>query len=210
MLKSERNRSQLEKLKSTLSNALEVSNDKTIIENNELTVFFNNQDCLRNFVLLRNNSLLSFDTLIDLCGIDYEEFEQEKKRVGGRFCVVYHLLSTTNNSRLRVKVPCFGNGESLNAKSVTEIWPAAAWYEREAFDLFGIQFIGNSDLRRLLTDYGFIGHPFRKDFPISGHSEVRYDPLEKRVVYQPVTIEEREIVPRVVREAGYGKEGENG
>ena len=141
MLKSERNRSQLEKLKSTLSNALEVSNDKTIIENNELTVFFNNQDCLRNFVLLRDNSLLSFDTLIDLCGIDYEEFEQEKKRVGGRFCVVYHLLSTTNNSRLRVKVPCFGNGESLNAKSVTEIWPAAAWYEREAFDLFGIQFI---------------------------------------------------------------------
>ena len=107
-------------------------------------------------------------------------------------------------------MPCLENGSSPNSNSVTQIWPAAAWYEREAFDLYGIQFIGNSDLRRLLTDYGFVGHPFRKDFPISGHSEVRYDPLEKRVVYQPVTIEEREIVPRVVRESGYGKEGENG
>ena len=210
MLKSERNRNQLEKLKGTLGDILEISNDRIIIENNELTAFFNNEDCLRSFVLLRNNSLLSFDTLIDLCGIDYTEFEQEKKRVGGRFCVVYHLLSTTNNIRLRVKVPCLENGNSPNSNSVTQIWPAAAWYEREAFDLYGIQFIGNSDLRRLLTDYGFVGHPFRKDFPISGHSEVRYDPLEKRVVYQPVTIEEREIVPRVVRESGYGKESDNG
>ena len=210
MLKSERNRNQLEKLKVTLGSVLEVSNDRIIIENNELTAFFNNEDCLRSFALLSNNSLLSFDTLIDLCGIDYTEFEREEKRVGGRFCVVYHLLSTTNNIRMRVKVPCLENGGSLISHSVTQIWPAAAWYEREAFDLFGIQFIGNSDLRRLLTDYGFVGHPFRKDFPISGHSEVRYDPLEKRVVYQPVTIEEREIVPRVVRESGYGKEGENG
>jgi len=210
MLKSERNGHRLEELKATLCSVLGYSNDKIIIENNELTAFFTNEDCLRSFALLRNNGQLSFDTLIDLCGIDYTEFEKEKERVGGRFCVVYHLLSTTNNIRMRVKVPCLENGEFPNSNSVTQIWPAAAWYEREAFDLFGIQFIGNSDLRRLLTDYGFVGHPFRKDFPISGHSEVRYDPLEKRVVYQPVTIEEREIVPRVIRESGYGKEGENG
>ena len=210
MLKSDLKKYQLQKLKELLGSVLGYSDDDIIIENNELTVFFKNVDCLKSFASLKDNSLFSFDTLIDLCGIDYTEFEQEKKRVGGSFCVVYHLLSTTNNIRLRVKVPCSETGGVLNSNSVTQIWPAAAWYEREAFDLFGIQFTGNSDLRRLLTDYGFVGHPFRKDFPISGHTEVRYDPLEKRVVYQPVTIEEREIVPRVVRESGYGKEGENG
>ena len=122
---------------------------------------------------------------------------------GGRFCVVYHLLSTTNNHRLRVKLFCSGSG-TPKTSSVINIWPSAQWFEREAFDLFGIQFSGNPDLRRILTDYGFVGHPFRKDFPISGHSEVMYDPQEKRVVYQPVSIESREVVPRVTREDGYG------
>ena len=151
--------------------------------------------------ILRNHSDLEFDQLIDLCGLDYSEYS------GGvddaRYAVVYHLLSLDRNARLRVKV--FASDDDLPMlPSVIDIWPAANWFEREAFDLFGIVFTGHPDLRRILTDYGFIGHPFRKDFPISGNVEMRYDPEQQRVVYQPVSIEPREIVPRVVREPNYG------
>ena len=154
-------------------------------------------------MLLRDQKEFSFDTLIDLCGLDCSGLKETSEKFGARFCVVYHLLSTTNNHRLRVKLFCADTGTPKTV-SVIDVWPSAQWFEREAFDLFGIQFSGNPDLRRILTDYGFVGHPFRKDFPISGHSEVTYDPQEKRVVYQPVTIESREVVPRVVREDGYG------
>jgi NADH-quinone oxidoreductase subunit C len=151
--------------------------------------------------ILRDHFDLKFDQLIDLCGLDYSEYS------GGidsaRYAVVYHLLSLDRNARLRVKV--FASDDDLPMlPSVIDIWPGANWFEREAFDLFGIIFTGHPDLRRILTDYGFIGHPFRKDFPISGNVEMRYDPDQQRVVYQPVSIEPREIVPRVVRETNYG------
>ena len=152
--------------------------------------------------ILRDHAELKFDQLIDLCGLDYSEFS------GGvsdkRYAVVYHLLSLDHNKRVRLKV--FASDDDLPMlPSVIDIWPAANWFEREAFDLFGIVFTGHPDLRRILTDYGFIGHPFRKDFPISGNVEMRYDPEQQRVVYQPVSIEPREIVPRVVREPNYGE-----
>jgi NADH-quinone oxidoreductase subunit C len=154
--------------------------------------------------LLRDR--LKFEQLIDVCGMDYRGFggnSGEDRPAGRRFAVVYHLLSVSHNSRLRVRV--FAEDDSLPVvDSVTGIWPGANWFEREAFDLFGIVFPGHPDLRRILTDYGFIGHPFRKDFPVSGYVEMRYDPEQQRVVYQPVSIEPREIVPRVVREAHYG------
>ena len=169
----------------------------------ELTITLNPKDATESFLLLRDHKEFSFDTLIDLCGLDCSGLKDVVDEFGGRFCVVYHLLSTTNNHRLRVKLFCSGSG-TPNTISVINVWPSAQWFEREAFDLFGIQFSGNPDLRRILTDYGFVGHPFRKDFPISGHSEVMYDPQEKRVVYQPVSIESREVVPRVTREDGYG------
>ena len=169
----------------------------------ELTIILSEKDATESFLLLRDHEKFSFDTLIDLCGLDCSGLKDIEEKFGGRFCVVYHLLSTTNNHRLRVKLFCSGSG-TPNTISVINVWPSAQWFEREAFDLFGIQFSGNPDLRRILTDYGFVGHPFRKDFPISGHSEVMYDPQEKRVVYQPVSIESREVVPRVTREDGYG------
>ena len=169
----------------------------------ELTVTLSEKSALESFLVLKNHKEFSFDTLIDLCGLDCSGLKEISEKYETRFCVVYHLLSTTNNLRLRVKIYCSGTG-TPKTLSVIDVWPAAQWFEREAFDLFGIQFSGNPDLRRILTDYGFVGHPFRKDFPISGHSEVMYDPQEKRVVYQPVTIESREVVPRVVREDGYG------
>ena len=169
----------------------------------EVTITLSEKEATESFLSLRNHEELSFDTLIDLCGLDCSGLKEVSEKFGARFCVVYHLLSTTNNHRLRVKLFCSGTG-SPKTLSVIDIWPSAQWFEREAFDLFGIQFSGNPDLRRILTDYGFVGHPFRKDFPISGHSEVMYDPQEKRVVYQPVTIESREVVPRVIREDGYG------
>ena len=169
----------------------------------ELTITLSDTEAKESLVLLRDHEKFSFDTLIDLCGLDCSGLGDIAEKFGGRFCVVYHLLSTTNNQRLRVKLFCSGSG-TPKTLSVIDVWPSAQWFEREAFDLFGIQFSGNPDLRRILTDYGFVGHPFRKDFPISGHSEVMYDPQEKRVVYQPVSIEPREVVPRVVREDGYG------
>ncbi|RZP21980.1 MAG: NADH-quinone oxidoreductase subunit C [Burkholderiaceae bacterium] len=169
----------------------------------ELSITISDKGATESFLLLRDQKEFSFDTLIDLCGVDCSGLKEISEKFEARFCVVYHLLSTTNNHRLRVKLFCASSG-TPKTTSVIDVWPSAQWFEREAFDLFGIQFSGNPDLRRILTDYGFVGHPFRKDFPISGHSEVAYDPQEKRVVYQPVTIESREVVPRVVREEGYG------
>jgi NADH-quinone oxidoreductase subunit C len=144
-----------------------------------------------------------FEQLIDLCGLDYQTYG-DRPREGKRFAAVVHLLSLTHNWRLRLRAFSADDDYPLLA-SVTEVWPAAVWFEREAFDLYGIMFDGHPDLRRILTDYGFIGHPFRKDFPISGYVEMRYDPEQKRVIYQPVSIEPREVVPRIVREAHYGE-----
>jgi NADH-quinone oxidoreductase subunit C len=152
--------------------------------------------------LLREAPGCCFEQLVDLCGVDYSEY-RDGAWDGPRYCVVSHLLSISLNQRVRLKV--FASDDDLPVvDSVTAIWSAANWFEREAFDLFGIVFEGHSDLRRILTDYGFIGHPFRKDFPVSGHVEMRYDPERGRVIYQPVTIEPREITPRIIREEKYG------
>ncbi|MGB2817191.1 MAG: NADH-quinone oxidoreductase subunit C [Burkholderiaceae bacterium] len=152
---------------------------------------------------LRDDPRLAFAELIDLCGVDYASYG-EGGWEGPRYAAVLHLLSIAHNTRLRVRVFCPDDDFPLVA-SVTEVWSCANWYEREAFDLYGIVFEGHPDLRRILTDYGFVGHPFRKDFPVSGYVEMRYDPEQKRVIYQPVTIEPREIVPRVIREDSYGQ-----
>jgi NADH-quinone oxidoreductase subunit C len=150
---------------------------------------------------LRDRSDLRFEVLADLCGVDYSTYGGGA-REGPRFAAVYHLLSLANNWRVRVK--SFAADDAFPVvPSAVGIWPNANWFEREAFDLFGIMFPGHPDLRRILTDYGFVGHPFRKDFPISGHVEMRYDPEQGRVIYQPVTIEPREITPRVIREDTY-------
>ena len=152
---------------------------------------------------LRDRPELRFEILVDLCGVDYSTYGGAYD--GKRFAVVYHLLSLANNHRVRVR--CFAPDDEFPVvPSAVEVWPNANWFEREAFDLFGIMFPGHPDLRRILTDYGFIGHPFRKDFPISGYVEMRYDPEQKRVVYQPVSIEPREVTPRIVREANYADE----
>jgi len=142
-----------------------------------------------------------FEQLVDLCGVDYASYG-DKPREGNRFAVVTHLLSIKNNCRLRVRAFCADDSFPV-IDSLVETWPVANWFEREAFDLFGIVFDGHPDLRRILTDYGFIGHPFRKDFPLSGHVEMRYDPEQRRVIYQPVTIDPREVTPRIVREKHY-------
>jgi NADH-quinone oxidoreductase subunit C len=151
--------------------------------------------------LLRDAPELRFEQLIDLCGVDYQQYG-DGAWDGRRFAVVYHLLSVTHNRRLRLRVFA-ADDEFPVVDSVIGTWPSANWFEREAFDLFGIMFTGHPDLRRILTDYGFIGHPFRKDFPLSGNVEMRYDPDQQRVIYQPVTIEPREITPRIVRVENY-------
>ncbi len=154
---------------------------------------------------LRDDPITRFELLIDLCGVDYLDYAKEGPTdgwSGPRFAVAYHLLSVTHNERLRLKV--FLGDEPPVIDSVVDVWRVADWFEREAFDLFGIVFDGHPDLRRILTDYGFIGHPFRKDFPLSGHVEMRYDTEKKRVVYEPVSIQPRTLVPRVIREEGYG------
>ena len=155
---------------------------------------------------LRDDPATRFEQLIDLCGVDYAAYA-DQPRTGPRFAVVAHLLSVTHNWRLRLRAFCADDQFPL-LPSLYEVWPSVNWYEREAFDLFGIVFDGHPDLRRILTDYGFIGHPFRKDFPVSGHVEMRYDPEQKRVVYQPVTIDPREVTPRIVREQHYAEERE--
>jgi NADH-quinone oxidoreductase subunit C len=155
---------------------------------------------------LRDDSRLGFEQLMDLCGLDYSSYKDgahSQFTDGPRYAVVSHLLSVSHNWRLRVRVFALSEDVPVVA-SVNDLWNSANWFEREAFDLFGIVFEGHLDLRRLLTDYGFVGHPFRKDFPTSGHVEMRYDAEQKRVVYQPVTIEPREITPRIIREDNYG------
>jgi NADH-quinone oxidoreductase subunit C len=152
---------------------------------------------------LRDQPDLRYSQLADLCGMDYSGYKDQPWE-GPRFAVVYHLLSIAHNHRLRVRVFC-PNDDLPIVSSVTDIWPSANWYEREAFDLYGVVFDGHPDLRRILTDYGFVGHPFRKDFPLSGNVEMRYDPTQGRVIYQPVSIEPREITPRIVREEHYGE-----
>jgi len=167
----------------------------------EVTAVVKQQDLLAAATLLRDTPELRFEELIDLCGVDYLHYG-DGAWDGKRFAVVYHLLSLTHNRRLRVRVFC-DDDEFPVVDSVIGAWPCANWFEREAFDLFGIMFSGHPDLRRILTDYGFVGHPFRKDFPLSGNVEMRYDPDQQRVIYQPVTIEPREIVPRIVRVENY-------
>jgi NADH-quinone oxidoreductase subunit C len=168
----------------------------------ELTLTVGMADYLDVARTLRDHPDLRFEQLMDLCGVDYSSY-RDAPWDGPRYCVVTHLLSISKNWRVRLKVFC-DDDDVPQLPSLTEVWSAANWFEREAFDLFGIIFDGHLDLRRILTDYGFIGHPFRKDFPVSGNVEMRYDPEQKRVIYQPITIEPREIVPRVIREDNYG------
>jgi NADH-quinone oxidoreductase subunit C len=167
----------------------------------ELTVEVDSKEYFSKAKILRDEAGLRFEQLIDLCGVDYASYG-ERPRKGPRFAVVVHLLSIEKNWRLRLRVYCADDEFPLVA-SLVEAWPAANWFEREAFDLFGIMFEGHPDLRRILTDYGFVGHPFRKDFPLSGYVEMRYDPEQRRVVYQPVTIDPREVTPRIVRDEHY-------
>ena len=168
----------------------------------ELTLVVRSEDYLDVATTLRDDPSLGFEQLIDLCGVDYSEYGSSTWE-GPRFAVVSHLLSVAHNWRLRVRVFAPEDSFPLVA-SVTPIWNSANWFEREAFDLYGILFEGHDDLRRILTDYGFIGHPFRKDFPVSGNVEMSYDPEQKRVIYQPVTIDPREVTPRVISEENYG------
>lgn len=168
----------------------------------EVTVVVSSKDYRAAMQKLRTDARCTFEQLIDLCGVDYSTYADGTYE-GPRFAVVSHLLSVSLNQRLRVKVFCSDDDFPM-VVSVSDIWNSANWFEREAFDLYGIVFDGHTDLRRILTDYGFIGHPFRKDFPLSGHVEMRYDAEQKRVVYEPVTIEPREITPRIIREAKYG------
>jgi NADH-quinone oxidoreductase subunit C len=172
----------------------------------EITMTVAATDYLEIAQTLRDHADLAFEQLIDLCGVDYSDYKNSAPSAFTelpRYAVTSHLLSLTHNWRLRLRV--FATDDDMPIlPSLTELWNCANWYEREAFDLFGILFEGHLDLRRILTDYGFIGHPFRKDFPTSGHVEMRYDAEQKRVIYQPVTIEPREITPRIVREDNYG------
>jgi NADH-quinone oxidoreductase subunit C len=172
----------------------------------ELTLTVSAADYLEVAKTLRDDARLCFEQLIDLCGLDYSGYKDGAHSAftdGPRFAVVSHLLSINHNWRLRLRVFA-ANDDVPVVASVNDIWNSANWFEREAFDLYGIVFEGHVDLRRILTDYGFVGHPFRKDFPTSGHVEMRYDAEQKRVVYQPVTIEPREITPRIIREDNYG------
>ena len=191
----------IEALELALKNALGEGAAVTVALG-EVTVVVKAKDYLASMQKLRDDPALRFQELVDLCGVDYSSYG-EGTWDGLRFAVVSHLLSIEHNWRVRVRVFCPDDDMPL-VDSVTSVWRNANWFEREAFDLFGILFEGHGALRRILTDYGFIGHPFRKDFPISGYVEMRYDPEQKRVIYQPVTIEPRENIPRVIREETYG------
>ncbi len=191
----------IEVLQQTLS---ELLGDKMVshkLDRDELTIVIDSDNLLEVMQLLHDNERTEFKQCQDVCGVDYLTYHDDYE--GLRFAAVYHLLSLKYNWRLRVK--CFAkNNEFPVIPSVVNIWSSVNWFEREAFDMYGIIFDGHPDLRRILTDYGFIGHPFRKDFPLSGYMEMRYDEEQKRVIYQPVTIEPREITPRVIREEHYG------
>ncbi len=193
----------LEILQSTLKATFDASLLQISEAFGELTIVVQASDYLEVARRLRDEPALDFAQLVDLCGVDYSGY-RDGTYDGSRFAVVLHLLSLSHNWRVRVKVFAPDSAMPI-VPSVVEIWNSANWYEREAFDLFGIVFDGHPDLRRILTDYGFIGHPFRKDFPVSGYVEMRYDETEKRVIYQPVTIEPRELTPRVIREDSYGE-----
>lgn len=189
-------------LKAACTRILGGKADNIILAFGELTVECRHEHYLDIMQTLRDHAELHFETLIDLCGVDYSTYKNQEWH-GKRFAVVSQLLSVRNNQRVRVRV--WADDDSFPiVHTVTHLYNGADWYEREAFDMYGIIFNEHPDLRRILTDYGFVGHPFRKDFPVSGHVEMRYDETEKRVIYQPVTIEPREITPRVVREENYG------
>ena len=192
----------LDTLHAALEAALGERVKRLVREREEITITVAAVDYLGVALCLRDDPDLGFEQLLDVCGVDYSAYK-DRPWDGLRYCVVSHLLSIRKNWRLRLKVFC-PDDEMPVIASLGEVWSSSNWFEREAFDLFGIIFEGHLDLRRILTDYGFIGHPFRKDFPTSGHVEMRYDPVAKRVIYQPVTIEPREITPRIVREERYG------
>ncbi|WP_439684933.1 NADH-quinone oxidoreductase subunit C [Cupriavidus oxalaticus] len=192
----------LDTLKAALEKALGKRVQKLIEATGELTLIVKADDYLEAARILRDDPSLRFEQLIDLCGVDYSEFG-DGAWDGPRFAAVSHLLSITHNWRLRLRVFAPDDDFPVVA-SLIDVWNSVNWFEREAFDFYGIVFDGHPDLRRILTDYGFVGHPFRKDFPVSGYVEMRYDPDQKRVIYQPVTIEPREITPRVIREDKYG------
>ncbi len=192
----------LDTLEAALQAAFGDSLKSTVRALGEITITVPGAAYLATMQRLRDDPALKFEQLMDLCGVDYIDYRNQPWE-GPRYAVVVHLLSLTHNWRVRVRV--FAPDDDLPAlASVNDVWSSANWFEREAFDLFGIIFEGHLDLRRILTDYGFIGHPMRKDFPVSGHVEMRYDAQKKRVIYQPVSIEPREVVPRVVREDRYG------
>lgn len=189
-------------LKDNIAAALGDKAKRVDLRLGEVTVTVAAKDYLAAAQILKDHEHCRFEQLIDLCGLDYSEYRAGEWD-GLRYAVSTHLLSVSLNQRVRLKV--FAPDDDLPVvDSLTGLWNAANWFEREAFDLYGIVFEGHADLRRLLTDYGFIGHPFRKDFPVSGHVEMRYDPERKRVIYQPVTIEPRELIPRIIREEKYG------
>lgn len=191
-----------ESLVESIKSDLNIAEESLCCDLDEVTLTLAASSLSKSMSVLRDAPKLKFDLLIDVCGVDYAD-HPDKHQLKSRFAVIYHLLSVDLNHRIRIRVFCEDDEQPVVA-SVVDIWAGANWFERETFDLYGIVFDGHPDLRRLLTDYGFVGHPLRKDFPLSGHVEMRYDPVEKRVVYQPVTIEPREIVPRVIREDAYG------
>lgn len=201
----------LETLQSNISDKLGDAITHSFIRLDELTIEVARDRLFDACKALRDDECFAFEQLIDLCGVDYLYYRKESAegtRKGPRFAVAYHLLSVKHNRRMRVRV--FLDDDAPVVSSVMSLWASANWYEREAFDMFGILFENHPDLRRILTDYGFVGHPFRKDFPLSGYVEMRYDPEQKRVIYQPVSIEPRKLVPRVIREEGYGSKQKMG
>lgn len=189
-------------LKEVIATTLGEKAKRIVVALGEVTVVVDAANYAGVMQTLRDAPGCRFEQLIDLCGVDYSTY-MDTVWEGARFCVVSHLLSVSLNQRVRVKVFCPDDDLPLVA-SVSTLWASANWFEREAFDLYGIVFDGHNDLRRILTDYGFVGHPFRKDFPLSGHVEMRYDAERQRVVYEPVSIEPREITPRIIREDKYG------
>ena len=195
----------LERLSDTLRNVLGARIDKLVVDRGEVAIEVAAVNVIETARLLRDNDELHFEQLMDTCGVDYRDYGDGIWR-GPRFAAVSQLLSVSKNWRVRLRVFAPDDGFPV-VPTLTQIWPSANWFEREAFDLFGIMFSGHPDLRRILTDYGFVGHPFRKDFPISGYVEMRYDPDQGRVIYQPVTIEPRENTPRIIREDNFGNVG---
>lgn len=191
-----------EKLKDTLVQVLGEKVKRIDVALSEINLVVDAADYLATSMLLRDSPACKFEMLLDLCGVDYSAY-QDGRYEGQRYSVVLQLLSVTLNQRVRLKV--YLPDDAPNIPTISEIWSSANWYEREAFDMYGIIFEGHPDLRRILTDYGFVGHPLRKDFPTSGYVEMHYDEQQKRVIYKPVSIEPREITPRIIREENYGR-----